>query len=84
MKTHSFWFLLLLLFSGNDISLRAQPSNEIDLEQNDTARVYFLKSLKISEELGNDWGIAGALENLGYIAFRSKDYRQACLFTKGH
>ena len=80
MKTHSFWFLLLLLFSGNDTTLRAQPSSEIDLTQNDTARVYFLKALKINEELGNDWGVAGALENLGYIAFRSQDYQQALSF----
>ncbi len=77
MKTHSFWFLLLLLFSGNEISLRAQPSNEIFIAQNDTASVYFLKVLRISEELGNDWAVAGALENLGYIAFRSKNYREA-------
>ena len=82
MKTHSFWFLLLLLFSGNDISLQAQPSSEIYLAQNDTARVYFLKALKISEELGNDWAVAGALENLGYIAFRSKDYQQALSFHR--
>ncbi len=49
----------------------------LNLEKIDTARMYFLQSLRISEELGNDWGIAGALENLGYIAFRSKDYKEA-------
>ena len=82
MKTHSFWFLLLLLFSGNEISLRAQPSSEIFSPQDDTARVYFLKTLKINQELGNDWAVAGALENLGYIAFRSKDYQQALSFHR--
>jgi len=82
MKTHSFWFPLLLLFSGNDITLQAQPSSEIFLAQNDTARVYFLKALKVNEELGNDSGVAGALENLGYIAFRSKDYQQALSFHR--
>ena len=30
MKTHSFWFLLLLLFSGSEISLQAQSSSEVD------------------------------------------------------
>jgi tetratricopeptide (TPR) repeat protein len=54
----------------------------LNLAKNDTARIYFLKALRISEELGNDWGIAGALENLGYIAFRSKDYQQAMSFHK--
>src|SRR5688572_10321548 len=49
----------------------------LNLEKIDTARNYFLQSLRISEKLGNDWGIAGALENLGSIAFRSKDYKEA-------
>lgn len=46
----------------------------------DSAAKYFKESLKISSALGNDWGIAGALENLGYIAFRSEKYREALSF----
>src|SRR6186713_249553 len=55
MKTHSFWFLLLLLFSGNDIALQAQPSSEID------------SLLKILPHLPNDTNKIKKYARLGWL-----------------
>ena len=49
----------------------------LELKELDTARQYFETSLRISRALDNDWGRANALENLGYIAFRSQNYTEA-------
>ena len=55
MKTHSFWFLLLLLFFGNDASLLSQPSNEID------------SLLKILPGLPNDTNKIKKYARLGWL-----------------
>lgn len=57
-------------------------NNYLDFGDHEMASTYYLKGLRLEEELGNDRGIASALNNLSLIYVEQEDYDTAAEYLE--
>lgn len=57
-------------------------NNYLDFGDHEMANTYYLKAIRMEEELGNDRGIASALNNLSLIYVEQEDYETAAEYLE--